>query len=136
MRIAVCLLAVTLGLSAAPVEDTIKDKLTKFAAAAKAGDEKALNLMLSNDLVYSHSSGKEQNKQEVVSALVHDRKGFVHSNAKIRVYGDTAVVNVQIHMEESKSNLTSLQIWVRNGNDWQMVARQATAVMAANLARP
>jgi hypothetical protein len=34
-------------------------------------------------------------------------------------------------VEESKSNLTSLQVWVKKGDDWQMVARQATAVMAS-----
>jgi hypothetical protein len=133
MKIAICLLAAALVISAASVKDQavenqIKDNLDKFAAAAKAGDEKTLNVLLSDDLVYSHSTAKSQSKQEVVAALVKERKTFVHSDAQVRVYGNTAVVNVKIHMEPSKLDQTSLQVWVKKGSDWQMVARSATAV--------
>ena len=133
MKIALCLLAAALGISAASVQDQavenqIKDNLDKFAAAAKAGDAKTLNQLLSDDLVYSHSTARSQNKQEVVAALVKDPKTFVHSDAQVRVYGNTAVVNVKIHMEPSKLDQTSLQVWVKNGKDWQLVARSATAV--------
>ena len=57
---------------------------------------KTLNVLLSDDLVYSHSTAKSQSKQEVVAALVKERKTFVHSDAQVRVYGNTAVVNVKI----------------------------------------
>ncbi len=56
----------------------------------------------------------------------------------IRVYGDTAVVSGIVHVnatikgEDRILHLRYLNVWVKRGDDWVLVARQATNLPAQN----
>ena len=127
MKFALLLLAAVFTLSAASTEETIKANLDKFDAAAKSGDAATLNAMFADDLIFGHSSAKFENKAEAVAALVKNKPTYTHRNVKVRTYGNnTALVNMQMHVEPQGFDIDVLQVWIKNGKDWKMVSRQST----------
>jgi hypothetical protein len=42
------------------------------------------------------------------------------------VYGNTAIVNLRIDVQPNNAHLSGLQVWVKNGGNWQMAARHTT----------
>lgn len=125
MKYALCLLAASL-VHAASVEDTIKANLGKFEVAAKAGDSTVLNALFADDLTYGHSSAKFETKTEAVAALVKTKPTYTHKDIKVRVYGNTATAHMHINVQPINVNVAVLQVWVKKGSNWQMVARHAT----------
>jgi ketosteroid isomerase-like protein len=103
-----------------------------FVKAAKAGDGAALARIFADGLQYSHSSGKLENKQEAIDALVKSKGNFeVHSQI-IHVYGNAATIRAKVtaHGAAGDIPLTMLQVWVKNGGKWQMVERHTTRIPA------
>jgi ketosteroid isomerase-like protein len=108
------------------VMDTYKQALIKKDAAA-------LSKVVSDDLVYTHSSNLHQDK----TALVESLKGtsitedIVFKGLKVKVYGNTATVvgDVDFHMNadgvKSVNHLNVLHVLVKGSQGWQLVARQA-----------
>ena len=96
-------------------------------------DDAALEKVLSDDLIYTHSSNLHQDK----AALIESLKGNAITEAidfkdlKVRVYGNTAVVvgDVDFHMNsggvQSVTHLNVLHVLVKGPQGWQLVARQA-----------
>jgi len=130
MKLALLLLA-ALTLSAASVEETIKANLDKFDAAAKAGDAKALDSILAEELTFGHSSAKFENKAECIAALVKTKPTYTHRDVKIRTYGDTVLVDMNMHIEPQGFDIAVLQVWVKKGKNWLMVARHSTRLPKA-----
>ena len=130
MKLALLLLA-ALTLSAASIEETIKANLDKFDAAAKAGDAKALDSILAEELTFGHSSAKFENKAECIAALVKTKPTYTHRDVKIRVYGETALVDMNMHIEPQGFDIAVLQVWVKRGKNWLMVARHSTRLPKA-----
>lgn len=131
MKLALVLLAAALCLPAASVEETIKANLVKFDAAAKAGDAATLDSLLSEDLKYGHSSAKFETKAECIAALVKSKPTYTHRNPKVRVYGNTALVDMDMRVEPLGFDIAILQVWVKQGKDWKMVARHSTRLPKA-----
>ncbi|HEU0119875.1 MAG TPA: nuclear transport factor 2 family protein [Bryobacteraceae bacterium] len=126
MKLAILTLACVFLLPAASVEETINAKLDQFDAAAKAGDAAALGALLAEDLKFGHSSAKFENKAECIAALVKSKPVYNHRDVKIRVYGNTALVDMNMHIEPQGFDIAVLQVWVKKGGDWLMVARHST----------
>ncbi len=110
----------------------VRAAIQQFNDAARKGDEAALNKLLSPDLIYVHSSAKVETKAECVAALVKAKPDFeMASDAHVNVYGKTAVVHgkltnkTMVNGTPGKQELDTLQVWVKTGNNWQMVARHA-----------
>ncbi|MEZ5356475.1 MAG: nuclear transport factor 2 family protein [Bryobacteraceae bacterium] len=104
-----------------------------FNAAAKAGDAASLEKILGDDLVYGHSSAKIENKRQCIDALVKGHPDFrLEPGATVSVYGNTAVLHglMKAHVNQNgKANvvpLDLLQVWVKTGSRWIMVARHTT----------
>ena len=131
MKLALLLLAAALALPAATVEETIKANLVKFDVAAKAGDAAALDALLAEELTFGHSSAKFENKAECIAALVKTKPTYTHRDVKVRVYGNTAVVDLNMHIEPQGFDIAVLQVWVKKGKNWQMVARHSTRLPKA-----
>lgn len=128
------LLSTAVWLAAASAdEQAIKTSIDKFNAAAKAADKATLDKLLHADLVYGHSNAKIENKAECIQALVTGKPNFVmEPGLSIRIYGKTAVAhgkmtaNVVQNGNPTKIPLDLLQVWVKEGADWRMVARHTT----------
>jgi ketosteroid isomerase-like protein len=114
-------------------EKAVAAAVAAFNQAAKAGDAAKLGELLSKDLLYSHSSGKSENKNECIAALVKSRPDFRHRpNQIVRVYGRAAYVRTElvahnvVDGQPTETPLIMLQVWAKDGGQWRMVARHTT----------
>jgi ketosteroid isomerase-like protein len=107
--------------------------------AMVAGDGTALEKLLHDGLVYTHSSSSVDSKASFIDAVVSRRSGYQkieRSDEQIRVYGDSAVVTgrAQITLQNASGNrvlnLRYTDVWVKSGAGWQMAAWQSTMIPA------
>jgi ketosteroid isomerase-like protein len=117
----------------ARTEKEIMAAMNVYRQAIVKKDDAALEKVLSDDLIYTHSSNLHQDK----AALIESLKGNAITEAidfkdlKVRVYGNTAVVvgDVDFHMNsggvQSVTHLNVLHVLVKGPQGWQLVARQA-----------
>jgi ketosteroid isomerase-like protein len=129
--------ALMLGLSMSGFAETADEAAVRaaheaFVKAAKAGDGAALGKIFADGLQYSHSNTKLENKQEAIDALVKSKGNFEVHSQTIHVYGKTATIRAKVtaHGATGDTPLTMLQVWVKNGNNWQMVERHTTRIPA------
>jgi ketosteroid isomerase-like protein len=137
MKTCILLLVSAMMLSAAdPDAKTEKEILATMEAYKQAlikRDAAALSKVLSDDLVYTHSSNLHQDKAALLASLKgntsYDAIDF--KDLKVRVYGNTALVvgDVDFHNNAggvvSVSKLNVLHVLVKGPQGWQLVARQA-----------
>ncbi len=124
--------------SFAAVEDEVKAAEAQWAAAAKSADAGKLQSLLSNDLVYTHSSGIIDDKTSYLAKLTSNRQkyeGIEHTNMKVRVYnGDAAVVTARVRMHGTNQSgpfddqLLMTHVWVKVNGAWRLAAHQTTKV--------
>ena len=126
-------------LSAASIDPkSEKDVMAAMDAwkhATMKKDGAALEKILHPDLTYSHSSGHNQTKADVMTSVTTGKAttlGIDFSEVTVRAYGNTALVRCNVDMtnstdgKSSKSHLNILHVWLKGPQGWQMVARQAT----------
>src|SRR5258708_34389983 len=126
-------------LSAASVdskaEKEVKADMDAWKQATMKKDGAALEKLLHPDLTYSHSSGKNESKAEVLTAVTSGKsttEAIDFSDSTVRVYGNTALVRGKVDMrnntagKSTTANLNILHVWIKGPQGWQMVARQAT----------
>lgn len=131
------LTTIVLGLSVAASAETADEAAVRaaheaFVKAAKAGDGATLNKLLADGVQYSHSNTKLENKQEAVAALVKSKGNFEVHSQTIHVYGKAATIRAKVTARNPAGDipLTMLQVWVKNGNQWQMIERHTTRIPA------
>ena len=131
------LAAATVLPAATPDAKTEKDimaAMQTYRQGIMKKDAGALQKVLSEDLVYTHSSNQHQDKAALIASLKGNSitEDIVFKNLKVNVYGNTAVVvgDVDFHMDtngtKSVSHLNVLHVLVKGPEGWQLVARQAT----------
>lgn len=103
-------------------------------ADKNARDSAALENLLSEKVTYGHSSGKIENKKQMIhNAMVSPTtyEGFRMDSATVFFEGKTAVSR---HILKAKTlengkegvlRLGVLQVWLKNNKEWKLVARQA-----------
>jgi hypothetical protein len=133
----VLLTAVMFALATSGVAETRDEAAVRaaheaFVKAAKAGDRAALEKIFADGLQYSHSSAKLENKKEAIDALVKSKGNFDVQSQDIHVYGNAATIRAKVTARNPTGDipLTMLQVWVKNGNNWQMVERHTTRLPA------
>jgi ketosteroid isomerase-like protein len=118
------------------VEEEILALEEKRCAAMTARDADALAQMLHDELVYTHSSGVVDDKAKYVDAIRSGRTryhGIRCAEERVRVYGDTALVNgtaeieVDVNGQHKSLRLRYLDAWTRTPQGWKFVAWQSTA---------
>lgn len=101
--------------------------------------EKAkLDALVAPELSYGHSGGKIDTKESFIDDLMTGVSNFLTitiSEQTVRVVGDTAIVRHTLSgdthdkgKDPGKVNLKILQIWKKQGGQWQLLARQAVRV--------
>jgi ketosteroid isomerase-like protein len=113
-------------------EAAVKAAHASFVAAAKAGDATALGKIFADGLQYSHSNTLLETKAQAIAALVKTKGNFEVHEQTIHVYGKAATVRAKVtaHNAAGDIPLTILQVWVKNGKDWQMIERHTTRIPA------
>ncbi len=116
-------------------EKAVLAAVDQFNQAAHSGDRATLEKLLSPDLVYGHSSAKMETKAECVEALVKGKHNFVpRPGSTAHLYGKTAIVRskTDAHLVQNgkptEIALDVLQVWVKEGKTWVMVARHTTRI--------
>ena len=95
-------------------------------------DAAALDKLLSDDLMYTHSGGQFETKAEFVKSIVSGKsivERLDYSGTVVRVYGNTALFKGGVDLYHSNTNIVHmniLHVWVKGAGGWKMVARQAT----------
>jgi Domain of unknown function (DUF4440) len=106
-----------------------------------AGDVEALKPMLGTNLVYIHSTGVAESKDEYLAGVV-DRLyeyGSIESrDTRLQVFADLALMNGIVDMTVSAHGAAKQLIhllfclaWVREDDAWRLAFRQATRMPSA-----
>ncbi len=110
----------------------------RLRALAKS-DVAALDRIVGEDLVYVSPVGKVQTKADIVADLKSGAlkvSSIVQGDEKVRIYGNTAVVNY-LTTSKFKDNglvydnqIRSTSVYVKRHGRWELVSQQMTRVPA------
>lgn len=116
-------------------EQTAIDEVLKAdearCRAIEQTDWAALERILGDDFVYTHSTGKRETKDEWVAGIKKLDRAVIRDNLSVRLFGDVALLfgtSVNRYAEPFNGDshfgslLDVLQVWVRRDGEWQLVA--------------
>ena len=112
----------------------IRDLEAQRFHAMEKGDVETLDRIISDDLIYTHSSGLRQSKSDVIGVLGSDMKyeSIIPYDVQVRIYDGTAIVagraaiNIKAHGEAESFEICYLDVYVKQEGRWQMVAWQSS----------
>ena len=116
-------------------EKEILDLEDKRYAAMCGGDFAALERMLHDELLYTHSSGLTDTKATWLASLRSGKakyKSAVRSDQKVRLAGDTALVTgrttieAEVNGQPLSLRLVFLNAWTKTSKGWKFIAWQST----------
>jgi ketosteroid isomerase-like protein len=123
------------GLVCAAPNDEITKIEKDWSAAVAALDYAALDRILDPQLIYAHSTGVVETKDEYLKKMKSgDQKydAIAHQSLTVKVYGNSAVAHSKVRMTGKTkgvpfdNQLMMMHVWVRQGKDWKLVAHQTT----------
>ena len=109
------------------------DKKRMTATAQK--DVATLNELIADDLVYTHSSARQDTKQSLIAAMVSGQTVYtaiVPSEVKAQDCGDTVVltgiarISVMSNGKPNSFGVRFTDVYTNRGGHWQMVVWQST----------
>jgi hypothetical protein len=131
-------LAQTPALAESADATAVADAVANLTKAMLAADKARLESLVVDQLSYGHSSGTLQDKTVFVDVIASKKSIYKRidlTKQTVAVVGNNAIVR---HAWESESgtgdgkwNLSQigvLQVWVKQGADWKLLARQAFKV--------
>jgi hypothetical protein len=131
-------LARTSALAESADATAVADAVSNLTKAMLAADKAKLESLVADQLSYGHSSGTLQDKTVFVDVIASKKTVYKRidlTNQTVAVVGNNAIVR---HAWESESgtgdgkwNLSKigvLQVWLKQGADWKLLARQAFKV--------
>ena len=113
---------------------SLEKALEASRIAMLAGDGRALEMLLHDRLNYMHSSGHSQSKADVLRDLAGKNffASLVYSSQTADVVHDAGIVTLTVDQAKNLPNggtrasqLNVLQVWVKTGSSWQMLARSS-----------
>ena len=116
--------------------DVLQADDRRFEAMRK-GDWSALDAALADDLVYVHSTARQESKKEHIDNLrggTPHYRGIAPRDRKVRVVGGVGIVNgvSEMHVEnagkEQRFTVRYLAVYAKAGSVWRMTAWQSTKV--------
>ncbi len=128
--------ALALG-QAGKVEQSIKALTEQLNQAALKGDVATFDKLLASDYITINVVGVTNTKANVLENFKSGKvkwEAIEVSDMKVRVYGDTALVNstanVKGHFGDTdlSGQYRSVRVWVKRKGQWQSVSFQATRV--------
>lgn len=121
------------------LQATIRELENRRFRAMCDADLAALDQLLADSLVYTHSSASTDSKASYMAAF-RSGKWAYHSVKRpvedIQVFGDCAVVTgraeIEVSVEGKPRQLNSryVDVWVKGADGWKMVAWQSTPIPA------
>ena len=131
----VCLLPLATAQTTRDDEREIRELETQRFQAMERVDVATLNRILSDDLIYTHATGLQQTKAELIGVLGSGDLKYESinpSDVRVRIYGATAVVTGRASIKiktgggEQSFKICYLDVYVKQEGRWQMVAWQSS----------
>jgi ketosteroid isomerase-like protein len=110
-------------------------------AAIAAEDWDALDDIVADDFVYTHSVGTTEDKPSWIAGIKTRRRAIEHEGLSVRSFGDVALLSgssVYRYAEPFRGDshygaiLDVLQVWVRRSSGWQIVAQHGVKIASRN----
>lgn len=125
----------SVGMAQSKEEKLVLEHVENWRKAVLGQDVKVLNRLFADEMTYGHSNGQMDTKASFISSIGSKKEVYNSlelSDFTINVVGNTALVRHvmvgNITMEDGstmKPNLGVLQVWTKNRQGWQLLARQA-----------
>jgi len=118
---------------------TIHDLETRRFNAMCAADARALEQLLADGMVYTHSNATTDGKASYIAGVTSGKWKYRKIDRPvedIQLHGDTAIVTGQVRIDivvegQAKSmNSRYTDVWVKGAKGWQMTAWQSTPIPA------
>jgi Domain of unknown function (DUF4440) len=99
--------------------------------AIEQTDWAALDRILGDDFVYTHSTGKHETKDEWVAGVKKLDRAVVRDHLSVQLFGDVALLSgTSVYRYAQPFNgdshfgslLDVLQVWVKRDGEWRLVA--------------
>jgi ketosteroid isomerase-like protein len=124
----------TAAIPTAAEEKEVLAAMTAVGDAVTKRDVAALQQLLHDELVYSHSDTRAQSKADLVKEAQEGRGfgGVALAEAKVHIYGNTAVVRGRVGGAKGvqPNSPHAVAVFVKGSQGWQIVARTATRPVA------
>lgn len=102
-------------------------------------DSATLEKLFGSTLSYNHSSGKSENREQAIQAIIHSKSVYVWSDVPaaydVRSYADSVMVDHVFKATEKKADGTEgklsiniKQVWKKENGKWKLFRREATKV--------
>ncbi|MDH7500655.1 MAG: nuclear transport factor 2 family protein [candidate division NC10 bacterium] len=117
--------------------DEIRQVEQRWMAGIMSKDQKALEEILSPDLIYTHSSGVVESKAEYISSVCGGSLRYdsvTYEAPVIRIFGITGVMAAKATMvgmnkgQPFNAQMRILHVWVKEAGEWRLVAHQTTRI--------
>ena len=115
-------------------EKAVATAIESLRKAMVDADKATLEKLTDAKLSYGHSGGKIEDKSSFVSNIVSGRSDFLTmelSDQTLAITGNTAIVRHTLiaktndNGKEGDVHLHVLLVWVKDGGQWKLLARQA-----------
>jgi ketosteroid isomerase-like protein len=115
-------------------EETLKQLERRRYDLMIKKDLKALGEMLADDMVYTHSSGTTENKEQFLAGLDSGKSVYYAvqpGETQVRFYGNTAILNgtanvdTQVNGQRTTLHLRYTDAYVKRNGKWQFVTWQS-----------
>lgn len=126
-----CAAARGAGPTGQPEEAAVADLERARFAAMVGKDTASLRRYLASDLVYTHSSGAVESRDEFLAHLAGGQLSYGSiepAELRVRVVDETAIINgrAELVVGSDRFAVRYLDVWVRRDGRWQMIAWQST----------
>jgi hypothetical protein len=117
-------------------EEDVANAVTLLMKGIEEADREILGSITADELIYGHSSGKVQNKDEFIAEIAGgdplDYRNIQLAGQTVKVVGETAIVRHTFTAETLAPDATpgtlkigNVLIWQLQKGKWKLLARQA-----------
>ncbi len=132
---ALCLATSLLPAADAAAEKAVMNAANELSQAQMKKDKAALERLLGDEIIYSHSSGMRETKADHIAATMRPNSKYEKielTEMKVQTYGTTAVLfckglySTNNDGKKGDTRLSMMQVWNKRGPGWQLVGRWTT----------
>ena len=114
-----------------PIHSRLLDEIialeNRRVEAMTKGDANALDEILADDLIYTHSTARIDTKASFIEAITSGRSNYrsvERKDVNVRQFGDSAVVtgHAKFHVGDNKFEARFIDVYAKRNGSWQMVA--------------
>lgn len=116
----------------------IADVVEAFRKATVEADRAQLEALTSDEVIYAHTSGRTETKQQFIHGVMSGKSAFSAINVqeqRIVQAGDAAVVHQVVQVERlnpppgnNTNRMTIMSAWYLGPQGWKLIARQAVKI--------